>query len=64
MGNGKKNLREQPLKSIISQTTTANLFMDINGYKELDFYSRLTSKLFDVRNLAYSNSSVGEGGIE
>ena len=27
-----------------------------------DFYSRLTSKLFDVRNLAYSNSSVGEGG--
>ena len=27
-----------------------------------DFYSSLTSKFIDVRNLAYSNSSVGEGG--
>ena len=29
-----------------------------------DFYSSFTSKFIDVRYLAYSNSSVGEGGIE
>ena len=27
-----------------------------------DFYSRFTSKFIDDRNLAYSNSSVGERG--
>ena len=27
-----------------------------------DFYSSLTSKFIDVGYLAYSNSSVGEGG--